>query len=173
MKSVNVTHLKVVGMGPMASRTVDVLVVQVAGQRVAFRVSEVEQVVPAALPTSLPGAPAIVEGVLDVRGEALPVIELRRRLGLPSRAVELADCLVLATAAGRRVALRADAALELASVEPAELVPDAVLPGAAYVEGTAAYDGGLLVVLDLARFLSAEEDRDLRSALDGKDDERV
>lgn len=153
-------------MHDMSSGLVSVLVLDVAQRRIAFLADVVDEIHPAALPTPLPGAPDVVEGVLDVRGEVVPVIDLRRRLGLPSRSVELTDCLVVMRASGRRLAVRVDEAVTLADVDRTELTLDSRLAGAAYTAATAAHDGGLLVVLDVTRFLTEGEADALQSALE-------
>lgn len=152
-------------MPDVSSAAVDVLVVQVAGHRLALLAGAVDEVQLAALPTPLPGAPDIVEGVLDVRGDVVPVIEVRRRLGVASRPVALDDCLVMTRAAGRRLALRVDDAVTVAQVQRAALVADPRFVGAAYVDGTGTHEDGLLVILDVGRFLTEGETGELHAAL--------
>lgn len=149
----------------VSSAAVDVLVVQVARHRLALLASAVDEVQLAALPTPLPGAPDIVEGVLDVRGDVLPVVEVRRRLGMASRPVALDDCLVVTRANGRRLVLRVDDAVTVTQVQRAELVPDPRFVGAAYVDGTGTDDDGLLVLLDVGRFLTEGDTSELHAAL--------
>lgn len=152
-------------MAAVSPPGVDVLIVEVAQQRLAFLMSAVDEVQPAALPTPLPGAPEIVEGLLDVRGDVIPVVEVRRRLGLPARLVELDDCLVLARAVGFRLALRVDDAVDVTSVPVDDLVPHPAFAGASYTTGSGVHDGDLLVVLDVARFLTEGETGELHAAL--------
>lgn len=150
----------------MCGSGTDVLVFAAAEQQIALLARDVERVLPAAQLTALPGAPAPVVGLLDVAGVVLPVFDLRRRLGLPARAVQPSDCLVLADAGGRRVALQADAALAFATIPTADLGRDSLVDDiAAYVTATGVWDGELLVVLDLTRFLSQEETADLEFAV--------
>lgn len=156
----------------MTSLPLRVLVVGVAEQKLGLAAAAVSEVLPAALPTPLPGAPDIVEGLIDLRGDVLPVLEVRRRLGLPSRALRLTDCLVVIAADSRRLALRVDEAVTLAEVECADLVPHPSFPGASFVVGTGTYDDDLLVVLDAARFLTVGETRSVESALARRPDRR-
>jgi purine-binding chemotaxis protein CheW len=155
----------------MSSDRVSVLVVEVAHHRLALLADAVDEVQPAALPTPLPGAPEVVEGLLDVRGEAVPVVEVRRRLGLLARPPELTDCLVLLRTGRNRLALRVDEAVSLADVERDQLLPHPAFAGAAYVSGTAAHAGDLLVVLDVTQFLTEGETRLLQDALAGGPDD--
>lgn len=143
----------------------DVIVVDVGHRRVGILAEVVHEVQAAVTVTHLPGAPGIVEGVINVRGDVVPVIALRRRLGLDSPPPLLSDHLVLADVGGRRVALRVDHARGLRDVDPGRLTPAGSLPGAAYVTGAVVEEDGLLVVLDASRFLSTEDSRALDVAL--------
>lgn len=154
-------------MADMSTDLVSVLVAEVGQHRVALLAETVDEVLPAALPVPLPGAPEVVEGLLDVRGEAVAVIDVRRRLDLTPRRMELTDCLVLLRRTGGRLALRVDHVLMLDEVERTDLRPDPSFPGAAYVAGTASHDGDLLVILDVTRFLTEGEARVLQAALAG------
>lgn len=151
----------------MSTDQVSVLVVEVASHRVAFLADAVDEVLPAALPVPLPGSPEVVEGLLDVRGEPVPVVDVARRFGLEPRPMELTDCLVLLRLEGQRMALRVDSAVVLSEIERTQLQPDPSFPGAAYVAGTASHAGDLLVVLDVTRFLTEPETRKLQAALTG------
>lgn len=144
----------------------DILVFEIAGQRYGLAASAVRELVRAVSIVPLPKAPAIIEGVIDVRGTLVPVLDLRARFRLPARPVEPGDHLVLAEAGPRVVALRADRALGLARLQPGgvqDLVT--VVPGAEYVAGVARLDDGLVLIHDLAKFLSQAEGAALDAAL--------
>ena len=144
----------------------EVLVFELGGQRYGLPVGDVRELVAAVIPTPLPGAPAVVEGVINLRGRVVPVLDVRRRFGLPAKPVEPADHLIVARAGGRLVALRADRALELVALEPGAVEEArAVLPGARYVEQVAALPDGLVLIHDLRTFLSAAEAAALDEAL--------
>lgn len=72
------------------------------------RVREILQPLPV---TAVPRGPAFLDGVMDVRGEVLPVLDVRRRLGLPPRAGR--GKVLVVTVAGRVLALVVDAVVEV------------------------------------------------------------
>src|SRR5687767_11060685 len=78
-------------------------------QRYAVHLSAVYRVIAMVRITPLPQAPAIVLGAINIQGAIVPVINLRRRFGLPEREPRLTDRLLIARAGPRRVALVADA----------------------------------------------------------------
>ncbi|MBN1773299.1 MAG: purine-binding chemotaxis protein CheW [Deltaproteobacteria bacterium] len=119
--------------------------------------------------TPLPEAPPIVLGVVDLGGTIVPVIDLRRRFGHPSRGVRLSDQLVVAHTGRRTVALLVDEARGVLEVPEEESVPARhILPGLELVEGAVKLPDGLVLIHDLERLLSLEEeaaiDRVLRAA---------
>jgi purine-binding chemotaxis protein CheW len=130
---------------------------------VASAVVEVARVV-AAQP--LPGAPPIVEGVINVRGALVPVLDIRTRFACPPAAVDPDQHLIVARAGARQVALRVDRALDLVAVAESAIEPaEAVAPGARYVGGLARLPDGVLVIHDLERFLALDEGVQLDTAL--------
>jgi purine-binding chemotaxis protein CheW len=134
--------------------------------RYALPLEIVERAVRAAKVTPLPLAPAVVLGALDVEGDVIPVFDLRRRFQLPERPLHPAQQFVLASAAGRRVALRVDATLGVIERPLSEIAAATrVVPTAEHFIGLIRLEDGLVLIQDLTRFLSAEEGRDLDRAL--------
>lgn len=135
-------------------------------QRYALRLSVVDRVVPMVHVTPLPKAPDIVIGVVNVQGRVIPVIDMRRRFHLPEREAALTDRLVIAHTARRPVALAADAVAGVLEYPGHDIVAaEGVLPGVEHVEGIAKLKDGLILIHDLERFLSLEEEQSLDRAL--------
>lgn len=142
------------------------VVVEIAGRRLGLHIADVVEIQPAVAVTGLPGAPPIIEGVIDVRGEVLPVIDGRGRIGAETRSPRLSDRFVVLRTPARTVVVRVDAVLALSDVavidvERAVSSAPASLRGA----GLARLDDRLIVVQDADAFLSAEEAADLDDAL--------
>lgn len=136
------------------------------GQRYAIPLLEVDRVLPMVAVSALSEAPEVVEGVVNVRGEVVPVVDVRRRLGLPARQQGLSARLVLVRTARRVLALAVDSAdgvreLDATAVASAE----ALISGARYVAGIAALPDGLLFIHDLDAYLSLDDERRLDAAL--------
>jgi purine-binding chemotaxis protein CheW len=144
----------------------EVLIFDVGGQRYGLPSNVVDEVVRAVTVVPLPKAPAIVEGVIDVRGALVPVLDIRRRFRLAPKPLEHTDHLVLAWAGPRRVAIRADRALDLLHIDVARIEDaKASLPATEYVMGVAKLEDGLVLIHDLETFLSRAEDEALDDAL--------
>jgi purine-binding chemotaxis protein CheW len=108
---------------------VEILVVEMSGSRYGLPAAGVREVFRAVAPVPLPGAPALVEGVINVRGSVVPVFDLRRKLGIPAKPLELDDHMVIACARDCDVAVRVDRALGLATLTQ-EDVEDVRAPAA-------------------------------------------
>jgi purine-binding chemotaxis protein CheW len=150
----------------LAELSLELLVFEVGGQRYGLPAADVRELLRAVTLTPLPQAPAIVEGVINVRGVLVPVLDIRGRFHLPPKPPEPTDHLIVARAGGRLVALRVDRAVELTRLEPAAVErAEAVVPGVAYVAHMAKLPDGLVLVHDLKTFLSQAEAAELAEAM--------
>ncbi len=150
----------------MAEVSSEILVFEVSGRRYGLPVADVRELLRAVSVTPLPQAPAIVEGVINVRGTLVPVLDIRARFRLPPSPPRHTDHLIVARAGGRPVALRVDRALDLVRLEPeAAERAETVVPGVRYVAQVAKCPGGLVLVHDLNTFLSHAEADELTAAL--------
>jgi purine-binding chemotaxis protein CheW len=142
------------------------LVFRLEEQRFALPILAVERVVRAAEITPLPQAPATVQGAIDVAGTILPVLDVRRRLGLPARAILPSDQFLLARMAQRTVILVVDEAQGVIDCPPGEVAAaNAVVAGLEHIVGIVRLDDGLILIQNLERFLSQDETLALDRAL--------
>jgi purine-binding chemotaxis protein CheW len=145
---------------------VELLTFEVAGSRYAAPVACIQEITRAVAVSALPKAPPIIDGVINVRGAVVPVIDVRRRCGVESRSITPDQHFVIAQAANRLVALRVDQAGEIVEVADSAIESAApAIPGTDYVAGIAKLPDGLLVIHDLDRFLSLDESSLLDAAL--------
>lgn len=157
-------------MAAVAGSTREVLVFEVAGQRYGLPTDDVRELVRAVAITPLPSAPAVIEGVVNVRGRVLPVLDVRARFNLPARVLDLSDHFIVAAAGPRGVILRVDRATHLVTIDTASIqAPETLGPGADYVAGVASVDDGMVLIHDLSTFLSAAEAASLDRALNEVD----
>lgn len=142
----------------------DLLVFELAAARHALPLECVREVARAVLITPLPDAPPVIEGVIDVRGDVVPVYDLRLRFGLPARALSSDEWLVTAWTGDRVVAFRADRADEIVTVGSTAIAGREAVPGqSACMAGVARLPDGMVLIDDLTAFLDAAE-RDILDA---------
>lgn len=134
-------------------------------QRYALRLDAVERAVRIVEITPLPQAPDIVLGVVNLHGQIVPVVDTRKRFGLPARRLTLDDHLIIARTPNRLLALlvdRVDHAIECAAADVTAAAE--ILPDMGYVAGVAKLADGTVLIHDLATFLSLEETTRLDAA---------
>lgn len=155
-----------------------VLVCRVGDHRFALPVADVVELHRAVEVAPLPSAPEGILGVVDVRGTLVPVLDLRRRLGLGRAAAPApSDVLVAVEVHERPLLLVVDTATGIERI-PADRLRsgDEVVPGARYVRDVAGTPDGPLVISDLAAFLSSDDltalDRALRERAAAGEEER-
>ena len=125
----------------------------------AIVLSAIEKVVHAVHVTSLPGAPEIVLGVINIQGRIIPVVNIRKRFGLSEREIGLTDRFIIAATSRRPVALVVDSVI--GTIEPAreDVTPaEKITPGMEYIGGVIRLDSGMILIHNLDRFLSLEEE---------------
>ena len=155
-----------VHVASVAEASVEILLFELAGQRYGVPLRSVREVVRAVAITPLPTAPAIIEGIINVRGVIAPVYDLRRRFGLPPKPIEPADHLVIALSQARLVALRVDRADWMAEVPESDIEDATTLVSRAdHVDGVAKLPDGLVLIHDIDTFLSQAEAAALDAAL--------
>lgn len=154
------------GDPPSSTPFLELVAFRLGEQRYAIDLAAAERVLPMVAVSPLPQAPPVALGVINLRGQVIPVLDVRARFGLPARAFGLAGQLLVAHSARRRMALPVDEVLGPMSLPPeAATRADAVLPGIGQVAGMAALPDGTLFIHDLDAFLSLDEDRELGEAL--------
>jgi purine-binding chemotaxis protein CheW len=148
------------------SKGIQVVVFEIDERHYGLRLAAVERVLHAVDVTPLPQTPDVVWGVIDMQGQIVPVLSLRRRFGLAERAIGVSDHFVIARTRRRTVALVVDAVRGVVERSSAEFIEsDKILPDLEQVEGIIQLDDGMVLIHDLDRFLSLDEERLLAQAL--------
>ena len=103
--------------------------------------------------TPVPNAPSFVEGVVFSRGQVVPVINLRARVGFERIAIDLRTRVLVVNIDGRQVGLLADEAREFIVVPDAAIQPPSAAIGGLsgnYLEGVATLGERIVLVLNIA-----------------------
>jgi purine-binding chemotaxis protein CheW len=110
----------------------------IASQRFGIRVEDVQEIVRAVRLAHLPKAPLVIEGLIDLRGTVIAVLDIRSRFGLPSKAVAPADHLIIARARERVVGIRVDRAMDVLTLRERDIgdISD-IAPTSEYIAGVA------------------------------------
>lgn len=136
------------------------------GQKYALSISVVARMLRSVEITSLPDSPDIVIGIINLQGNVIPVFNVRKRFRLPEREMDVSDHLIIARTKKRMVALPVDEVLGIHACMPGEIVQsDEIMPSMEYIEGVVKTVDGMILIHDLNRFLSLDEQSALDAAL--------
>ncbi len=135
-------------------------------QRYALDLACVRRVIRVVAITPLPKAPPLVMGIIDLGGEVIPVINLRGRFNHPPRDIRLSDHLMVATTGKRTVSLLVDETKGVVETTDENTIPAGeILPRLEFVAGAIKLEDGLVLIHDLNRLLSVEEETAIDRAL--------
>src|SRR6201998_3646702 len=125
--------------------------VQIGSVREIVRVPEI---------TTVPNAPELIEGVINLRGKIIPVMDLRKRFGSASVQQDKKNRILVVELDNKLLGLIVSSASEVLKIPPSEIEP----PGTVFAEGESSYvtgvgklKGRLIILLDIARLLRRPE----------------
>jgi purine-binding chemotaxis protein CheW len=134
-------------------------------------ISSVESIIKMQELTKVPHSPTFVEGVTNLRGIVLPVLDLRKRFGLPKADGTKDTRIVVTNVDGIKVGMIVDSVSEVLTI------PDSVIESTpamissvdtAFITGIAKLDNRLVILLDLTRVLTSNEQNTLQALPEGK-----
>lgn len=135
-----------------------VVIFALGDDRFAVDVGQVREVLRTPPLTRLPGAPEYVRGVANLRGEVVPVVDLRVKLGEPEGDHEDTR-VVVCELEGEVIGIEVDEVQEVATLDPEQIHPAPrrwVEQSQQAVTGIARLDEELILVVDLARLLKTD-----------------
>ena len=138
---------------------------QVVGFRIGnetfgVRIGSVREIVRVPEITAVPSAPETVEGVINLRGKIIPVMDLRKRFGQSEVQPDKKNRILVVELEGKLVGLIVNAASEVLKIAPSDIEA----PGNLFSEGECSYvtgvgklKGRLIILLDIAKLLHRPE----------------
>jgi purine-binding chemotaxis protein CheW len=137
---------------------------ELAGEFYGVEIARIQEIIRLQPITRIPNGPWYIEGVTNLRGRVIPVMDLRKRFNLELAEPTRRTRIVVAEVGAHTVGLIVDGVSEVLRV-PAEAVepPSSLVTTAdsAYLRGVAKLDERLVPLLDLSRILSGDEQAEL------------
>ena len=138
--------------------TMQLLCFELADKEYAVGVAGVREVRRVRQVTPVPKAPDFVAGVINLRGRVVPVISLRKKLGLPPAPGAAFNRVLITELAGHLLGIAVDSVagvltLDGSAIEP----PDELFKKCEYLTGVGKAGRRLILLVDLERLLSGEE----------------
>ena len=145
---------------------VQLVTFKVGGQEFAFNIFQVERILRYEAPAPLPKAPEFLEGVVRYAGGAVPLVDLRKRLGTPAPLREDTRTIILEFEGGK-IGIVVDAVTEVLQVAAQSVTPPpGIVRGLAadYISGLVVQNGRTIIVLNTNKLLSSQEKLALQGA---------
>lgn len=120
--------------------------------------------------TNLPKSPSFVEGVLNLRGTVIPVIDLRKRFDFPGTDLDKNTRLLIVTVGKQLLGLEVDEVTEVITISVKEIKPPPqVVKGvsAEYLVGVCLAKDSLIMLLNLDKILTDRESSELNTLTSG------
>jgi purine-binding chemotaxis protein CheW len=145
---------------------------QVVGFRIGnetfgVRIASVREIVRVPEITAVPSAPETVEGVINLRGKIIPVMDLRKRFGHVDLQPNKKNRILVVELDNKLVGLIVNAASEVLKIPPSDIEP----PGTVFAEGESSYvtgvaklKGRLIILLDVDKLLHQQDVKRLEEA---------
>lgn len=145
---------------------------QVVGFRIGeetfgVRIGSVREIVRVPEITSVPNAQETIEGVINLRGKIIPVVDLRKRFGQAEIATDKKNRILVVELDGKLIGLIVNSASEVLKIPPSEIES----PGSVFADGESSYvtgvgklKGRLIILLDIAKLLHRPEFKKLEEA---------
>lgn len=145
---------------------------QVVGFRIGnetygVRIAAVREIVRVPEITSVPNAPETIEGVINLRGKIIPVMDLRKRFGLAEIVTDKKNRILVVELENKLLGLIVNSASEVLKISPSDIEA----PGNVFAEGESSYvtgvgklKGRLIILLDINKLLHRPEFKRLEEA---------
>jgi purine-binding chemotaxis protein CheW len=111
-------------------------------------------------PTRIANTPAFIKGVMNLRGNIVPIIDLRVKFGLAEQRYDTQTVVIVLNIAKRTVGVVVDGVSDVIAVPASDIKPAPELGGALdmqYLQGLATVGGQMLILIDIERLMSSRE----------------
>ena len=111
-------------------------------------------------PTRIANTPAFIKGVMNLRGNIVPIVDLRVKFGLPEQRYDTQTVVIVLNIAKRTVGVVVDGVSDVIAIPQSEIKPPPELGGALdtqYLQGLATVNGQMLILIDIERMMSSRD----------------
>lgn len=129
---------------------------ELAGQKYAFRIERIQEIITPGKLTVIPEVPAYIAGVSNLRGTIIPVVNLRLLFGLPDRAIDADTRTIVVNVGTRIMGCTVDTVSQVMRINADQIHPaptTVAAGGPRYIEGFARVNDDLLILLDVDNLL--------------------
>jgi purine-binding chemotaxis protein CheW len=135
-------------------------------EKYAIDIMGVEEILKLTEITPIPKAPDFIEGIINIRGKVLPVVDLKKKLNLGEVAEEDKVRIIVANINGKKIGFLVDEVFEVFRIEEQYIDEAPALTidlDSNYIEGVAKTDKGMIILLDIKKLFSVYEQKQISS----------
>jgi purine-binding chemotaxis protein CheW len=139
---------------------IQLVVFSIGREEFAVEVTQVREIMRMEEITRMPKSPHFVEGIINLRGQIIAVVELAKRLNLEAGERSSDTRIIVVEAEEIKIGMIVDSVSEVLRVSADAVEPSPTLAtdvSAAYLRGVVKQDNRLIIMLDLTRVLSLQE----------------
>lgn len=128
-------------------------------------IMQVQEISPYQKPTKVPNSPDFVDGIVNLRGDVIPVVSLKKKFRIADTEVTELTRLIVINNGSRRTGFIVDDASEVITIsdkDVEEAPPMVVGADRKYIQGVGKIDKRILIILDLHKLLTEEEESQLK-----------
>ena len=140
-------------------------VIQLVGFRLdnedyAIAITKIQEIILMKPITRIPQVPDFIEGLINLRGSVIPIVNLRKRFGLPPREIDDETRTIVVNVHEKTVGCVVDAVTQVMRINRDQIQPPPLGVMAVnhqYLAGLAKLDDRLMIILDIDKLFQAEE----------------
>lgn len=147
---------------------IQLVIFKLGNETYGVEISTVQSIIKMQVITRLPQAPDFIEGVTNLRGKILPVVDLRKRLGLALAEITRASRIIIVDLSGTTVGMIVDSVAEVLRINEDVVEPPPMFTDSGhseYIQGIAKYGSDLIILLEIGKVLETYETAALAQAV--------
>ena len=142
------------------SRKTHIVAFRVGRESYGVPITALHEIVRVPEITAVPDAPDYIEGVINLRGKIVSVVDVRKRFGKPATALDRRNRILVVEHRGRLAGMIVDSASEVLKIPESEIETAPAMMqegGLDCVTGLGKYNGRLIILLDINKVLAARD----------------
>ena len=151
-----------------ADRLLQLVTFTISSEEFGLDILKVQEIIRTMEITRVPKAPDFVEGVINLRGKVIPIIDLRKRFGMESKPHDNQTRIIVVEISGRIIGFVVDSVSEVLRIQSNTVEPPPPIVSGVdseYINGVGKLDDRLLILLDIDRLLSDAEQGNLAAIM--------
>ena len=144
----------------VSSQELQLVIFRLASEEYGLPITKVQEINRLVPITKLPQAPAFMEGIINLRSQIIPIVDLRKRFQLTSGERDENNRIIVVEVNGQVVGIIVDAVHEVVSMQldKIEPPPPSFILDSQYINGVGKFDDRLIILLDIDKILTSQEE---------------